>query len=330
MIIGILLIADSKGTADTARRCVYVCLDSLIPSLYCFMAFSTLLIRSNIGELIATPLWYVTRYILRTDKKMFAVFLLSQIGGYPVGAKLLSELYRRDTGEKCIYRKALYYCYNSGPAFVIGIAGIGIYNDATAGLIIFLSCVTANFLMAVILNIRCEHGKSYRSEIHFSSADIIASFTDTAKAMLNIVIPILLFNSLTELADYLLSATMHIELPDMVKAILEITNIKSAGSVFSLTFTTALISFGGLCVIYQIFTLAEFEISKLRFLISRAVGSALSAAVCFLITAVTGYQPSKSAFVYTTDTLITDPLLLLCIAGMTFIMMKDAGKQNKK
>ena len=57
------------------------------------MAFATLIIKTNIGEVTATPLWYISRYILRLDKKTFAVFILSQIGGYPVGVRLLSELY---------------------------------------------------------------------------------------------------------------------------------------------------------------------------------------------------------------------------------------------
>lgn len=52
------------------------------------MAFATLIIKTNIGEVTATPLWYIARYILRLDKKTFAVFILSQIGGYPVGVRL--------------------------------------------------------------------------------------------------------------------------------------------------------------------------------------------------------------------------------------------------
>ena len=54
LIIGILLIADSAGTADTIKRCIYVCLDSLIPSLFCFMVFSSILIKSGIGEILFT------------------------------------------------------------------------------------------------------------------------------------------------------------------------------------------------------------------------------------------------------------------------------------
>lgn len=329
VLIGILLIADSKGTADTVRKCIYVCLDSLIPSLYCFMTFATLLIKSNAGELIITPLWYIMRYILKLDKKTFAVFILSQLGGYPVGVKLLNELFARNSCHSNKYNKALLYCYNSGPAFVIGIVGIGIYGDITAGFIVFLSCLTANFLIAVMLNIRNDIGKTHKTEIRLSSSDISSTLTGTAKAMLNIALPILLFNCIAELADYVLSNITEIKIPDILKAITEITNIKSVGSVFSLPLTTALISFGGLCVIYQIFTLADFRIRKLNFIIARIIISAVSAFVCLLITAATGYQPVRNVFAYATDTLITDPLLLMCIAVMTFILLKDTGKTNK-
>ena len=100
------------------------------------MAFATLIIKTNIGEVTATPLWYIARYILRLDKKAFAVFILSQIGGYPVGVRLLSELYGNDPDNSRSYSKHLCYCYNSGPAFVTGIVGIGVYNDVTAGIIV--------------------------------------------------------------------------------------------------------------------------------------------------------------------------------------------------
>ncbi len=329
MLIGILLITDSKGTADTVKQCIYICLDSLIPSLYCFMAFATLLIKSNAGELIITPLWYIMRYFLKLDKKTFAVFILSQIGGYPVGVKLLNELYAQNFCRSDKYSKALFYCYNSGPAFVIGIVGIGIYGDITAGFIVFLSCLTANFLTAVILNIRNDIGKTYKTEIRLSSSDISSTLTGTAKAMLNIALPILLFNSIAELADYILSNILQIKIPDILKAITEITNIKFVGSAFSLLLTTALISFGGLCVIYQIFTLADFRIRKFHFIIARIIISVISGFVCLLITNATGYQPVRNVFAYATDALITDPLLLMCIAGMTFILLKDTGKTNK-
>ena len=105
------------------------------------MAFATLIIKTNIGEVTATPLWYIARYILRLDKKTFAVFILSQIGGYPVGVRLLSELYGNDSDNSRSYSKHLCYCYNSGPAFVTGIVGIGVYNDVTAGIIVFISCL---------------------------------------------------------------------------------------------------------------------------------------------------------------------------------------------
>ena len=124
LIIGILLVADSAGTAETIKRCIYICLDSLIPSLFCFMAFSSLLIKSGIGEIMFTPLWYIMKFVLHLDRKMFGIFMLSQIGGYPIGVKLLSEF--TDGSKECDKRcnTALCYCYNSGPAFVIGIVGI--------------------------------------------------------------------------------------------------------------------------------------------------------------------------------------------------------------
>ena len=329
LIIGWLLIADSKGTADTVRRCISVCLDSLIPSLFCFMAFSALLIKSGIGEYITSPLWYIFRYILRIDKRLFPVFILSQIGGYPIGVKLLSEISQQQTEYSKQCSNALCYCYNSGPAFVIGIVGIGVYGDINAGLIVFLSCLAANTLAAVVMNIRSSPQKTAVTNISLSAENITDSLIGTAKAMLNIALPILLFNSVAEISAYICQTIFSIDIPDILLSVIEITNIKASDTVFSLPVATALISFGGLCVIYQIFTLSSFKANKLQFVLSRLIISIVSAVICHIIISVTGYTPTQNVFSYATDTLISDPLLLICIAGMTFILLKDTGKTNK-
>lgn len=327
LIIGILLIADSAGTADTIKRCIYVCLDSLIPSLFCFMVFSSILIKSGIGEILFTPLWYIMKFILHLDRKMFSIFLLSQIGGYPVGVKLLSEL--KDAGKEYSkeYNTALCYCYNSGPAFVVGIVGIGIYGDVKAGLIVFLSCVAANFTAAVITNVRNKPQSGVDIQFSLSVKDFSACLTDAAKALMNITLAILLFNATTELIGYIISNLTGYELPDIVKAIAEVTNIKNGVTVYSLPVVTALISFGGLCVIYQLYILAAFKINVVRFILTRSAIAIISALFCFIIVGISGYEPSIATFAYATDTVITDPLLLLCVAGMTFVLLKDTEKK---
>ena len=95
------------------------------------------------------------------------------------------------------------------------------------------------------------------------------------------------------------------EIPAFLKAVTEITNIKTDGVIFSLPITSALISFGGFCVIYQIFSLADFTVNKLYFIFSRILISAVSAGVCCLILQITGYEPAADAFAYATDTLLT-------------------------
>jgi len=66
----------------------------------------------------------------------------------------------------------------------------------------------------------------------------------------------------------------------------------------------------------------------LRFIVSRAVISANAALICYIIVCISGYNTTVNVFAYATDTLISDPLLLLCIAGMTFILLKNTERSN--
>lgn len=53
----------------------------------------------------------------------FAVFLLSQFAGYPVGAGMLCTLVKQHCITKKDGEKLLCVCYGGGPAFFVGIVG---------------------------------------------------------------------------------------------------------------------------------------------------------------------------------------------------------------
>ena len=128
----------------------------------------------------------------------------------------------------------------------------------------------------------------------------------------------LLFNCVTELAGYLLYAVFIMEIPIFFKACRN-NEYKDRRRYFLFADNLCRLFHSADCVIYQIFSLADFKVNKLYFIFSRILISAVSAGVCCLILQITGYEPAADAFAYATDTLLTDPLLLMCIAAMTFI-----------
>ena len=66
---------------------------SVIPSLFIFTAMSLFIIKSGLGQILGRLICPVTRPLLDLSADQSAVFLISMVAGYPVGAKLLNSLY---------------------------------------------------------------------------------------------------------------------------------------------------------------------------------------------------------------------------------------------
>jgi hypothetical protein len=65
-------------------------------------------------------------------------FICGIISGYPIGAKSVCDIYARGKISKSEAESLLAYCNNSGPLFVIGAVGVGIYGSLTVGVALYM------------------------------------------------------------------------------------------------------------------------------------------------------------------------------------------------
>ena len=110
--------------SEAVRGSVGGCLEVVIPALFAFTVLAVYLQRSGLYRVILKPLTVPLSKLLRLPEELCAVFLLSNIGGYPVGAKLLTGLVRSGRLRRGDASRLLCCCYGSGPSFVIGTAGM--------------------------------------------------------------------------------------------------------------------------------------------------------------------------------------------------------------
>lgn len=73
----------------------------------------------------------------------FSTFFLSTIAGYPMGAKLISNLYENGQVDSIQAKKMLSFCSVSGPMFMLGTVGIAILRSPKAGILILISNILA-------------------------------------------------------------------------------------------------------------------------------------------------------------------------------------------
>lgn len=66
------------------------------------------------------------------------------VGGYPVGARAAITSYERGLCTKTECERMLSFCNNSGPAFILGVVGAGVFANSSAGMLLYLAHVLAS------------------------------------------------------------------------------------------------------------------------------------------------------------------------------------------
>jgi len=144
------LLLDAADVRQAVLESLALCVKSVIPSLFPFLAVSTLLMSLGFGEWIAQPLSGLMR-LYQVDGAGASALILGLIGGYPVGARTAATLARdgllsREEGERL-----LTFCNNSNPAFLINVLGLGVFGSTRAGVWLWLIHILSALLAGLLL-----------------------------------------------------------------------------------------------------------------------------------------------------------------------------------
>ena len=120
----------------SVRSSVSGCLEVVIPALFAFTVLAVYLQKSGLYRTALRPVTKPLSLLLGIPEELCAVFLLANIGGYPVGARLLTVMVKNGRLSRRSAAKLLCCCYGSGPSFVIGTAGTVVFGSAAVGGII--------------------------------------------------------------------------------------------------------------------------------------------------------------------------------------------------
>lgn len=325
----VLLIVNPAAASEAVRGSVGDCLETVIPSLFAFTVLAVYLQRSGLYRIALRPLTVPLSKLLRMDEELCAVFVLANIGGYPVGVKLLSELVRAGRLSERDAGRMLCCCFGSGPAFVVGIVGRRVFGSAGAGLALFGVCFAASLVMAAAVRvrgeIRLEKSGGADGGFDLSAESFVGSVLSGARVMFTVCAMVVSFAAVTELLRTLGAYSAAESLfgdGAVFPALLEVTRIKSVSAAeHAFSLCAALLSFGGVCVLAQVAALAD-GIPLKRFIVSRAAAAVVSALIALpfsrlfavLDTAVLAPNVTKIPFT-------GNAVLSLCVLAMCAILL---------
>lgn len=145
---------------------------NMIPALLPFMILSNLIMNLNLEARILKPVYPLFKYTYRLKREAVFVICLGFLCGFPMGGKLLSDLYRKDKLDKAEAEYLLAFTNNIGPAYFICYVYPVFYKGASLSLLLFLQ-----YGIPLIYGCILRH-TYYRKRIPYQKEEITAKKAD--------------------------------------------------------------------------------------------------------------------------------------------------------
>ena len=137
------------------ERYVPVCLDGItiwalnvLPAVFPFLFVTALLRQTGGAEKVSRAFTPLSKALFGTGGEGGFCFFMSVLSGYPVGASLVAGMRKDDLLSRSDAEILACACSTSGPLFIIGSVGAGMFGDKRTGFIILAAHVLAVLLSA--------------------------------------------------------------------------------------------------------------------------------------------------------------------------------------
>ncbi len=144
------LVLYPKEMVASAREGVEMCFNVLIPSLFPFFVVSNLTVSLGLADRLGGLMSPVMEPLFNVGGPCAPALILGLIGGYPVGARTVINLYTSGRCSKAEAERLLAFCNNSGPAFILGVVGAGIFESSSLGVALYLIHMAASLLVGLV------------------------------------------------------------------------------------------------------------------------------------------------------------------------------------
>lgn len=279
---------------DGAKNGLNYSLGVLIPSLFPFMFLSDFAVEYGISDRFGKILSPMTEKLFYLPGEAGVTVILSLIGGFPVGASGINALLKQGKITQSQAQRMIYFCVNSGPAFMISVVGAELYDNVLLGVILLVAQIFSSVLIGILLGIVSKRKEPLQKTVSNTNnkksefaPSFIISCKNACRATVNLCALVVLFSTFSALLINSLDFEKNSLFVLIIKSLLEVTdgcNSLSKSNV-PIYLVSLAIGWSGLCVHFQIFSAAEgVNIPKIRFFISRLMNGVFSSAITFLLT----------------------------------------------
>ena len=131
---------------------------TVLPSLLPFFFLTALLQGSGVIFLLARVFKRPARLLFNADGIVIYIRILSLISGYPVGAKIIADLYSNGIIDSAQAQKYALFCSTSGPIYIVGTVACGLLSSPRLGFILLLTHYLSSLLNGIIFRKLPDNG----------------------------------------------------------------------------------------------------------------------------------------------------------------------------
>ena len=310
----ICLLLFSNSNLQAAKKGLSLWANSVVPSLFPFFVATELLSSTNITNLLGRFFNKLMKPIFNVRGEGSFALIMGIISGYPVGAKIASNFRENNICSKAECERLLSFTNNSGPLFIIGTVGIGMFGNSTIGFLLLithiLACLSVGFLFRFWkkkddhLNYSLNKNTKFiqNKNVSFSNLGEVLgkSITNSISTIMMIGGFVVLFsviisilnssNIINLLSSVLVPIFNFLNLPTnfcnpIITSIIEITNginlisnIHIKNISINIIFTAFFLGFGGISILLQVLSItSKTDLSIKPYIIGKLLHGFLAA-----------------------------------------------------
>ena len=292
-LVLILLLLSPERYFLSVQGAVLLFASSVLPSMLPYFFFTKLLTATGcVGALTAT----VGKPLGRAYKLSPVVaypFLMSLLSGYPVGARVLSDLYQKGLIDRDDALHAASFTSTSGSMFVLGSVGAVILKDIPAAVVILVSHYLGAFLNGFLYRgKRAGHtlpmlvfpeSESLLSDAMYESVLSLAAvggFIAVANLVGDMVLDLLSLCGIGRFLEDSVGGALLYSLFEVTRGCVEFGAL-GMGRIRTAALCCLAVSFGGLSVLLQSLAfLGKTGLKAPKYLLMKTTQAALSFALC--------------------------------------------------
>ncbi len=293
LIVLLLLLISPARYFLSVQSALLLFVSAVLPSMLPYFFFTKLLTGTGCVSALTATVGRPLGKLYRLSPIVSYPFMMSLLSGYPVGARVLADLYAKGLIEGEDARRAASFTSTSGSMFVLGSVGAVILKDAAASVVILASHYIGAFLnglfyrgkdrrrsFPVLTFPECESLLSDAMYESVLSLAAVGGFIAIAGLLGDMFFDILSRIGIGELLSGKVGGAILYSAFEVTRGCVEISAL-GLGRVMTAALACFAVSFGGLSVLLQsIAFLGKTGLKGGSFLIMKTTQAAISFALC--------------------------------------------------